>query len=81
MASFKTACIAGSGSNGFPFSMPIGLQHVDHRAVAVDPRLVLHEAVERLEETQVVGNGAVKDDVDRIDECRSAAGSPACDSG
>src|SRR5205085_9598089 len=42
------------------------LQHADHRAIAVDPRLVLHEAVECLEEAQVVGNSAVEDSVDCI---------------
>ena len=41
---------------------------------------LLHEAVERLEEAQVVGDRAVEDDVDRVDET-VAGGLAACDSG
>jgi len=37
---------------------------------ASDPRLALHEAVERLEEAHVVGDRAVEHDVDRVDELR-----------
>ena len=50
--------------------MPIDLSMIDHRLVPSQPRLGLHDAVERLEEAQVVGNGRVVDDVDRIDEHR-----------
>ena len=31
---------------------------------------MLHETVERLKESEIARNGAVKDDVDRVDECR-----------
>jgi hypothetical protein len=31
---------------------------------------MLDEAVERLKEPDIAGNGAVKDDIDRVDECR-----------
>jgi hypothetical protein len=53
-----------------PFSMPIDFEDVDHQLVAREPRLHLHRAVERLEETQIVRNRGVVNDVDRIDECR-----------
>ena len=54
-ASFRTTCVIASGLNGLPFSMPIDLSVIDHRLVAREPQLALHEAVERLEEAQVVG--------------------------
>ena len=46
------------------------LELIDHHLVAFEPGLALHEAVERLEEAQVVGDRAVEHDVDRIDELR-----------
>ena len=62
--------------------MPIDLELSIIDLVALEPGLALHEAVERLEEAQVVGDGAVEHDVDRVDEGRSApAGLRACDSG
>ena len=60
--------VASSGLNGLPFSMPIDLQLVDHRLVAGEPGLALHEAVERLEEAKVVGDRGIVDDVDGVDE-------------
>ena len=56
------------GLKGLPFSMPIDLSMIDHRLVPLQPRLALDEAVERLEEAQVVGDGVVEDDVDGVDE-------------
>jgi hypothetical protein len=59
------SCVFASGSNGLPFSMPIDFEDVDHQLVAREPRLHLHRAVERLEETQIVRNRGVVNDVDR----------------
>ena len=50
--------------------MPMRAQRIDHRPVALDPGLALHEAVERLEEAQIVGDRAVEQRVDGIDEAR-----------
>ena len=44
------------------------LQRVDHRPVPGQPRLGLHDAVQRIEIAGVVGDGRVEQDVDRVDE-------------
>ena len=56
------------------------LQRIDHGLVAREPRLALHEAVERVEEAHVVGDRAVEEDVDGVDELRRG-GFAACDRG
>jgi len=46
------------------------LQQIDHDPIAIDPRLALHEAVERLKEAHLVQDRAVEQDIDRLDELR-----------
>ena len=52
------------------------LQRVDHRLVAGQPRLGLHEAVQRVEEPRVVRDRRVEQHVDRVDERRLPVGRP-----
>ena len=47
-----------------------GLKLINHDLVAREPRLPLHEAIERLEEAHVVGNRAIEQDVDSVDKLR-----------
>ena len=52
----------------FPLFDADRLELIDHDLVALQPWLSLHEAVERLKETHVIGNRAVEHNVDSIDE-------------
>jgi len=45
---------------------PDRAQQVDHRLVALQPRLVLHHAVERSEKPHIVGNRRIEDDIDHV---------------
>ena len=48
------------------------LERVDHQAIALQPGLILHDAVEVLEEARIVTDGRVEDDIPGIREngCR-----------
>jgi hypothetical protein len=53
---------------------------IDNGAIARDPRLVLHDAVDILEETRVVLNCGIEHDIGGIDNAVSGGWS-ACDNG
>src|SRR6476646_10527082 len=58
------------GKEGLAFLDADRLERINHRIVSFEPRLCLNDTVERLEETLVVGDGAVVDEVDRVDKRR-----------
>ena len=60
----------GVGVEGLTFLDADGLERIDHGLVAGQPGLYLDDAIERLKETHVVGNGGVEDYVDGVDELR-----------
>ena len=55
----------GVGVEGLALLDADGFELVNHGAVALEPWLRLDDAIERLEEAHVVGNGCVEDYVDR----------------
>ena len=61
------------GIEWFPLLDADGLKLINHDFVAFKPWLSLHEAIERLKETQIVGNGAVEHDVDKHQRTLSVA--------
>ena len=67
-AAFNMPCVASSGSNGLPFSMPIDFNGSIIALSRVEPWLALHEAVERLEEAKVVRDRRIVDDAERVEE-------------
>ena len=73
-ASFRIFCVS-VGIEWFPLFDADGLELIDHDFVAFQPWFSLHEAVERLKETQIVGDGAVERDVINVHElCRRRMG-------
>ena len=57
----------GIRREGFALLDTDRLQRIDHRAVALQPGLGLDDAVQRLVEMYIVGNGRVVENAGRID--------------
>jgi hypothetical protein len=60
----------GVRSERLAFLYPDGFELIDHRLVARQPWLALHDSIQRLEETQIEGNGRVVEYLLRIRELR-----------